>query len=208
MTNLAKTILTEAKLTRDVSDELIAISGRLSQLANGIAQLKQWCFPVGSDKFPVENWYCAQYHTYDRASSQRGHTGLDLNGDRAPWGDVDRDEPVFAVADGAVHDVGFSNKWRGVVVIRVLHDEGSIWFRYAHLRSDSTTVKPGDSVSPGQQIGELGNYSGGDHLHFDAATTPFGWNYWRARFVGWIDPLPILRAHLDNELIDKMLERI
>lgn len=167
-----------------------------------------WMFPVGSEEFPLADWYCAQYHTYDRDTNLDGHTGLDLNGDRPWWGDVDRDEPVFAVARGTVHDVGFSNGWRGVVVIRVTHEGASLWVRYAHLAADSILVSPGDDVAAGQQIGRLGNYSRGDHLHFDMASSPFGWGYYRTRWVAWVDSLLILRAHLDGEMIDLMLEKV
>ena len=198
-------LLDIAKDVKRLSEELEAIAGRLAGLANGDAPA--WTFPVGSDKFPVADWYCAQYHLYDRETNPRGHTGLDLNGDRSPWGDVDRNEPVFAITDGTVHDVGWSNGWRGIVVIRIEHEGSRLWVRYAHLSRRSILVKPGDDVVAGQELARLGNYTRGDHLHFDAALTPFGARYWKTRSVAWIDPLPILRAHLDDGLVDAMLAR-
>ena len=166
-----------------------------------------WMFPVGSEQFPTEMWYCAQYHTYDRDANPRGHTGLDLNVDKAPWGDVDRGQPVFALAEGVVHDAGYSPGWLGVVVVRVEHAGEPLWVRYAHLDWASVRVDPGDVIVVGQELGRLGDYVRGDHLHFDMATTPFGWNYWRSRSVDWVDPLPILRAHLDAAQVDAMLEK-
>jgi murein DD-endopeptidase MepM/ murein hydrolase activator NlpD len=192
-----------AEQLTDIAAALTAMAGRLSALVGPDV----WTFPVGSERFPLADWYCAQYHTYHRDTNPGGHTGLDLNGDRSPWGDVDRDEPVFAVARGTVHDAGFSEGWRGVVVIRVEHDGAPLWVRYAHLAAASIVVSPGEPVTAGQELGRLGNYSRGDHLHFDMARDPFGWNYWRARSVGWVDPLPVLLAHLEHDMITLMLDR-
>lgn len=198
-------LLDIARQIKAVADTLVAIAGQVDEIYAPPDNV--WTFPVGSERFSVADWYCAQYHTYDRDTRRDGHTGLDLNGDRRPWGDVDRDEPVFALARGVVHDAGFSNGWRGVVVIRIEHEGSPLWVRYAHLAASSILVSPGDPVETGQELGRLGNYSRGDHLHFDAALTPFGWGYWRARSVIWVDPLPILHAHLNGEQIDAMLAR-
>lgn len=45
---------------------------------------------------------------------------------------------------------------------------------YAHLKPGSVAVKPGDQVTPGQQIAELGNTgsSDGPHLHFHVMDRP------------------------------------
>ena len=191
------------------------IIATLAGLTNQVTDLRDlvcggsegWHFPVGSTKFPIEEWYCAQFHTYDPDANPAGHTGLDLNGDRHPWGDVDRDEPTFAIADGVVHDAGCSPGWVGVVVLRIEHNGLPLWVRYAHLDWQSVTVEPGDVVRAGDPLGVIGNYSKGDHLHFDMARDPFGWNYWRTRYVRWVDPVPVLKAHLSEAMIDAMLAR-
>jgi len=62
-------------------------------------------------------------------------------------------------------------------------------------------------VFSGQLLGVLGNYSRGDHLHFDMALDPFAWWQYRSPDVHWIDPLPILQAHLDVALVQDMMAR-
>ena len=81
--------------------------------------------------------------------NSEGHTGVDLNAWQAPFGDVDRGEPVWSVADGVVASVGYSDSWLGVVVVECEEDDGTrVWFRYAHLDKDSIDVQVGDRVGP------------------------------------------------------------
>jgi murein DD-endopeptidase MepM/ murein hydrolase activator NlpD len=51
--------------------------------------------------------------------------------------------------------------------VRVLHSDGSM-ASYAHLQPNSITVRPGDQVNAGSQIGRVGatGYTTGPHLHF------------------------------------------
>ncbi|MBP6626609.1 MAG: M23 family metallopeptidase [Arenimonas sp.] len=52
-------------------------------------------------------------------------------------------------------------------LVRVLHEDGSMGL-YAHLQEGGVLVKPGETVTLGQQIGRTGStgYSSGPHLHF------------------------------------------
>lgn len=192
--------------------EAVAELGRVVRRLEGLTtevegQDGLWLFPVGTPATPVAEWYCAQYHTFDGTG---GHTGLDLNLDRAPWGDVDRGEPVYAVTAGVVESAGFSDSWRRVVVLRVEHEGKPLWVRYAHLEREPAMVDPGQTVSAGYVLGRIGDYqrgAGGDHLHFDMALDPFGWNYWLTPGIRWVDPLPVLLAHLEAEWVNAMLER-
>jgi murein DD-endopeptidase MepM/ murein hydrolase activator NlpD len=172
---------------------------------------ERWAFPVGSEQYPLEQWYCAQYHTYDPGPPPSGHTGLDLNVQVGGKGDVDRGQEVFAIAEGVVTSAGYSNEhtgdWLGCVVIRVIHAGRFLWVRYGHLAREEMT-REGQVVDAGDRLGALGNYTGGaggDHLHLDAALDAFEWNWYRSNSIRWVDPLPILRAHLDGGLVDRML---
>jgi Peptidase family M23 len=51
---------------------------------------------------------------------------------------------------------------------------GGVWAMYAHLIQGSLLVKPGDKVTKGQKIAELGNTgnSSGPHLHFQLMDNP------------------------------------
>ena len=182
------------------------ITAALAELTAQEPQPPVWTYPVGSEKFPTDCWYCAQGHEWT-ADDPHGHTGIDLNGDEAPWGWVDLDEPVWAIAPGVVHSVGWSEGWRGVVVIEIEHDGRPLWVRYAHLRSGVLAWwQAGDVVETGHKMGLIGDYPAGSHLHFDMAESPFTWQYWRTRTVRWIDPVPVLKAHLDPAVVDAMLE--
>jgi murein DD-endopeptidase MepM/ murein hydrolase activator NlpD len=96
-----------------------------------------------------------------------GHPGMDIS-----TGNVDG-HPIFAAADGVVtdaYDSGADAYGPNYVVID--HGNG-LGTSYGHMRSMS--VKKGDQVKQGQQIGEEGNlgYSKGTHLHFNAFPTPW-----------------------------------
>ncbi len=72
--------------------------------------------------------------------------------------------PVSAAAAGTVISAGPAGTYGNLVTVR--HGNG-VETRYAHL--SATTVKAGDHVDAGQQIGNVGTtgYSTGPHLHFE-----------------------------------------
>jgi len=170
-----------------------------------------WAYPVGSEEYPTVKWYSSQHHTWDPKTNPGGHTGEDLNVEVLPRGDIDRGQPAWAVADGVVSSVGYSAGWLGVVVVEHVEDDGtSVWFRYAHLDRDSVEVQVGERVVAAQLLGVLGDYTGGDtgdHLHLDAAWQAFEWNVYRDASISWIDPVPVLRRHLDDQVVDAMLAK-
>jgi septal ring factor EnvC (AmiA/AmiB activator) len=71
--------------------------------------------------------------------------------------------PIGASASGTVISAG----WQGGYGNLVLIDHGSVVTAYAHM--SSMAVSPGQSVSQGQTIGNVGNTgnSTGPHLHFE-----------------------------------------
>ncbi len=88
--------------------------------------------------------------------------------------------PVLAARDGVVVgvrsdcsvgavDEALKNE-NNYVVLR--HDDG-LFSEYNHLRQGGVTVKLGDKVTAGQQLGESGNtgYTSKPHLHFSAFHT-------------------------------------
>lgn len=84
------------------------------------------------------------------------HPGFDL---AAPTG-----TPVGAAAGGKVVHAGPAGTYGNLVTVR--HENG-YETRYAHL--SAVTVKAGETVQLGQQIGAVGStgYSTGPHLHFE-----------------------------------------
>jgi len=77
--------------------------------------------------------------------------------------------PVRASMAGTVTDTGFNSSYGNYVVIS---HEGGFQTLYGHLKAFS--VKVGQEVGQGQQIGQMGNtgYSTGTHTHFSI----FKWN--------------------------------
>jgi len=86
---------------------------------------------------------------------RRHHAAIDLS---APQGTV-----VWAAMDGKVSALGYDRTYGNFII---LTHAGGYQTMYAHLYS--TSVKKGDTVSKGKQIGTVGNtgYSTGPHLHF------------------------------------------
>lgn len=102
-----------------------------------------------------------------RTQGIHGHNGIDIAATPGT--------PVLAAATGRVIAVkvgGYNGGYGNMIIIA--HDKG-IQTVYAHLRSVS--VITGQSVTRGEQIGELGNTgrSTGPHLHFEVrgAKNPF-----------------------------------
>jgi len=170
-----------------------------------------WSFPVGNGQYPPERWYAASVHDLTGAANNGyKHTGIDLNLAMHEFGDVERrlGLSVYAVADGVVTYV--TDSWSGVPMIVVQSVHGTtlgtnnyIWIRYAHI---IPAVMVGQTVKAGQILGAFADWKTGDHLHLDMALTPFT-REWLASGIDWIDPVPVLKAHLDPKRVDAMLDK-
>lgn len=163
-----------------------------------------WAFPVGNDSYPPKAWYCASFHDPQGVNGY-AHTGLDLNLDVSPWGDVERTLglAVYSIADGIVEYVTDSWSGVGMCVIRYEHEGAPLWVRYAHIM---VGVMSGQVVKAGQMIGPFADWKTGDHLHFDMARDSFT-REWLTVGFRWVDPVPVLKAHLDPQRVDAMLDR-
>lgn len=168
-------------------------------------------YPVGDSAYPPEKWYAAVVHdpTGKRNNGYK-HTGIDLNLDIPPRGDIERVKNlgIYSIGHGVV--TYRTDKWSGVPMIVIEHQYRGkpLYTRYAHL---IPVVEVGDKVEPGQLLGTFANWTkndGGDHLHLDMATEPFTteWLY-NQRIINWVDPVPILKDILDPDIIDKMLQQ-
>ena len=157
-----------------------------------------WHFPVGEGEYPPEKWYCAQGHGPQ-------HTGLDLNLDVSPWGDVERvlGLSVYALTDGYLTYSTLDWSGVGMVVIRHEHEGAPLWVRYAHVLC---YLPPDWKVTAGEDLGAFADWSAGDHLHIDMALDPFT-REWLDPNIRWRNPVPILKAHLDPAIVDAMLRR-
>jgi murein DD-endopeptidase MepM/ murein hydrolase activator NlpD len=119
-------------------------------------------FPVGKPN--ADGYYRA------RGFRPNGHLGEDWNG--IGGGNTDLGAPIYTVAHGLVvfaRDVRLG--WGNVIVIRHIYFEGSslktVDSLYGHL--DRITVREGQQVVRGQQVGTMGSNRGmyPAHLHFE-----------------------------------------
>jgi len=161
-----------------------------------------WAFPVGNAKYPPEVWYAASFHS-PHGELGYWHAGIDLNLDIAPRGDIERQLglAIYAVADGTVTYV--TESWSGVPMIVVQHEHAGapLWVRYAHI---VPVVQVGEVVTAGQKLGAFADWKTGDHLHFDCAQVPYTTEYLSSG-IAFLDPVPVLKAHLDAALVDALL---
>ena len=105
-------------------------------------------------------YYVSSYFGWRNDPLGRGyqhHSGLDI---AAGGGNA-----VLAVCDGVVTTAKWHYSYGNYVVI--YHGDGTSSL-YAHMMNKSITVKVGDKVKRGQQIGKVGTTgdSTGNHLHF------------------------------------------
>jgi RHS repeat-associated protein len=101
------------------------------------------------------------------------HAGLDLN--FSGGGNTDRGAPVLATHGGKVVEVRKysdpNNKNSAGTYIKIQAPDGS--FRTVYMHLDEASVKKGETVTEGQQIGTLGGSGGGQrkkhtaHLHYE-----------------------------------------
>ena len=134
--------------------------------------------------------YLGRGYTYD------GHRGTDIA--IADMAAMDEGVDVYAAADGTVaviHDGEFDRQieWLDPAppANYVTVDHGGGWQTdYWHLRAGSVAVSPGQTVTAGQKIGEVGSsgISSGAHLHFQ----PRYYNEWVDPFIDpetyWLEP--------------------
>ena len=167
-----------------------------------------WAFPVGQKQYIPERWYAATVHDpTGKLNNGYKHTGLDLNLDVSPYGDVERTLglSVYAVTDGVVSYI--TESWSGVpmLVLNVMHDGEPLWVRYAHI---TPVVMLGEVVHAGQSLGgfaDWGGMDGGDHLHLDMCLDAIERDWLSDK--RWVDPVDVLKAHLSPARVDAMCKK-
>lgn len=112
----------------------------------------------------------AQGYYMSRGFRANYHMGEDWNGEGG--GNSDLGDPVYTIGHGIVvmaRDVRMG--WGNLVIVRHLYREGgqlkTVDSVYAHL--DRITVKEGQQIKRGQQVGTIGTNRGmyTAHLHFE-----------------------------------------
>ena len=97
--------------------------------------------------------------------SAKRHTGIDF---ACPVG-----TPLYAVSDGTIKDVINDKSYGKVVILTCKSDKGTVDIWYCHM--SKPTVKKGQKVADGEELGLSGNTgnSTGPHLHLETRVAPF-----------------------------------
>lgn len=129
-------------------------------------------YPVGAGA-PLGSGFGPRDRACDACSTM--HQGVDWNPGRGT--------PIVAIADGVVSKVVTSGSTLGVYVIidHVVNGQ-AISSVYGHMESGSLTLRVGDEVRVGDQIGRVGStgVTTAPHLHFElriggGAINPIPW---------------------------------
>lgn len=137
--------------------------------------------PTG--RFPIDGPYRILGGDGRFGSARPGHThqGQDIVAAEGT--------PVVAPVSGTIAYRSYQRGGAGYYL--VLHATSGRDYVFMHLRKGSIEVLPGDPVSPGRLLGEVGHTgdASGPHLHFEV------WiGGWQEKGGEPIDPLPSLRA--------------
>ena len=179
---VAETILTI--LTTATADTTATTGGATAPVAQTVAaESSRVVFPVPEGTWALTSDYGPRVHPISGEDSF--HTGTDF---AAPDG-----TPILAVADGTVTVAGFSGGYGGLIVIEHQIDGQTVATAYAHMWDHGIHVTPGDQVTAGQHIGDIGSSgnSTGPHLHFGVMVNsdePNGAKWKSATNTGFIDP--------------------
>ncbi|SMX69639.1 Peptidase family M23 [Brevibacterium sp. 239c] len=183
---VAETILTTLTTTPGPATNSAAATGGAAVPAAQTlaAESSRVVFPVPEGTWVLTSEYGPRVHPISGENSF--HTGTDF---AAPDG-----TPVLAAVDGTVTVAGFSGGYGGLIVIEHTLDGVAVATAYGHMWEQGIHVNPGDTVTAGQHIGDVGSSgnSTGPHLHFEVR--PGGTN------GEAIDPAAWLNTHDAGDL--------
>lgn len=155
-------------------DEIVLIGTKANSSASGYAPSRSFIWPTrGANSV-------SSYYGY-RSASISGwsyHGGIDIVLGYGSSSGI----PVVASASGTV--IVANSGWRGYGHTVVIDHGNGIRTRYAHMYPGSITVRAGQRVYQGQQIGRIGSTgnSTGPHLHFEVLVNGYK-----------VNPLPYIR---------------
>jgi hypothetical protein len=147
--------------------------------ASSVPESGRTVFPLPADTWTRTSGFGIRIHPITGESKL--HTGVDLA--------TAAGTPVLAAADGKVAFAGPASGYGNLILIEHTIGGSVVASGYAHMYAETIAVRPGDRVTAGQHIADVGSagYSTGPHLHFEIR--PGGAS---ARSV---DPEPWLAGH-------------
>ena len=134
-------------------DELQALARNKEQLSSAIPAI----WPV--DRLQLRSLYSFGWRIHPIYKRRIFHKGVDMA--------CDIGVPVFATGDAVVESTSMGQRRAGYGRQVLLNHEFGYKTRYAHL--SKILVEPGQKITRGQIIGEVGNTGGttGPHLHYE-----------------------------------------
>ncbi|MCH5330206.1 MAG: M23 family metallopeptidase [Alistipes sp.] len=134
-------------------DELQTLAKNKERLSSAIPAI----WPV--DRLQLRALYSFGWRFHPIYKSRKFHKGVDMA--------CDRGVPVYASGDAVVESTDIGQRRKGYGQQILLNHEFGYKTRYAHL--SKILVSPGDKVTRGQLIGEVGSTGGstGPHLHYE-----------------------------------------
>ncbi|GAB3546576.1 hypothetical protein GCM10027404_07220 [Arthrobacter tumbae] len=160
---VAETILTTLTGTTTTASAGASAGGTTVPASQTVAaESSRVVFPVPAGTWVLTSEYGPRVHPISGESSF--HTGTDF---AAPDG-----TPILAAADGTVTVAEFSGGYGGLIVIEHTLNGQTVATAYGHMWETGIHVQPGDTVTAGQHIGDIGSSgnSTGPHLHFEVRT--------------------------------------
>ena len=130
-----------------------------SKVIPNVADLSYWAWPTNKP-YRITSGYAYRWGSF--------HGAIDISG--TGYG-----SPIYAANNGTVYRVGYKATTNGNYVV-IKHNINNYYTAYLHMKK--VYVKEGQTVSRGQQIGEMGNTgfvspkptaarpTAGTHLHF------------------------------------------
>ncbi|HWV50623.1 MAG TPA: M23 family metallopeptidase, partial [Microbacterium sp.] len=124
-----------------------------------VAETSRVVFPLPEGTWVLSSSYGERVHPV--TGERKLHAGTDFS---APDG-----TPLMAAADGIVTVAEYSDAGGGIIVIEHTVDGDTVATAYIHMWQTGIYVAPGDRVTAGQHIGDVGSsgQSTGPHLHFE-----------------------------------------
>ena len=156
---MRSTWMTMDALTRTIYAESCSLDElqRLAKNKESMSLAIPAIWPI--DRTQLKAFYAFGLRQHPIFKIRRMHRGVDMS--------TDFGVPVYATGDGIVEKVEQGKRRRGYGRQVLINHEFGYKTRYAHLQK--MFVKPGERVTRGQLIGEVGSTGGstGPHLHYE-----------------------------------------
>jgi murein DD-endopeptidase MepM/ murein hydrolase activator NlpD len=144
---------------KPVAESILDTLTRGASPASGVPESGRIVFPLPAGTWTRTSGFGMRAHPI--TGERKLHTGVDL---AAVAG-----TPILAAADGKVAFAGPASGYGNLILIEHNVNGSVVASGYAHMYAEGMHVHPGDRVTAGQHIADVGSagHSTGPHLHFE-----------------------------------------